>query len=160
MTQARTSTSKPKPHDAIALLTADHEKVKKLFKDFDKLKKASGTDRQKEELVDEICTELTMHMQLEEEIFYPQVRDPVDDDDLMDEAEVEHATVKDLITQLESMDADEELYDAKVIVLGEYIEHHVKEEQEEMFAKIKKANIDTVELGEQIMARRKELQED
>jgi len=160
MTQTRTRTPDKKTHDAITLLTADHDKVKKLFKDFDKLKDDSGTDKQKEKLVGQICTELTLHMQLEEEILYPEVRDPVDDNDLMDEAEVEHATVKELIGQLESMDADDELYDAKVLVLNEYVEHHVKEEQEEMFPKIKMAKIDTAELGEQILQRKKELQAD
>lgn len=160
MTQTRTSTTDKKTHDAITLLTADHDKVKKLFKDFDKLKKDSGTDKQKEKLVGEICSELTLHMQVEEEILYPEVRDPVDDDDMMDEAKVEHATVKELIGQLESMDADDELYDAKVLVLNEYVEHHVKEEQDEMFPRIKKAKVDTAEMGEQIMRRKKELQAD
>ncbi len=159
MAQPGTSTKRKKIPDAIALLTADHVKVEKLFKDFAKLKKASGTDRQKEKLVEQICMELTLHMQLEEEIFYPEVRGPVKDSDMMDEAEVEHTTVKELIAQLESMDADEELYDAKVMVLGEYIEHHVKEEQEEMFLKIKNSKVDTAELGEQIMQRKKELSE-
>jgi hypothetical protein len=159
MTQTRTSTKPRKTHDALTLLTDDHNKVKKMFNDFDKLKKSGGTDKQKENLVGQICMELTVHMQVEEEILYPDVRELVNDDDMMDEAEVEHTTVKDLISQLESMDADEELYDAKVIVLGEYINHHVKEEQDEMFVKIKKAKIDTAELGEQIMQRKKELQD-
>lgn len=143
--------------DAIALLTEDHKKVKKLFSDFKKSKDHASND-EKSELVDEICNELTIHAQVEEEIFYPAVRDAIDDDDLMDEADEEHDSAKSLIAQLESMEPDDDHYDAKVIVLGEYIDHHVKEEQEKMFPKAKKAKLDLVELGNQILQRKQELQ--
>ena len=155
MSQAKPAKSET-PIDAITLLTEDHKKVKKLFKDFDKLKE-DGSAKDKAALVKEICTELSVHAKVEEEIFYPAVREAIDDEDLMDEADVEHAGAKDLIAQLQSMKPGDDHYDAKVTVLGEYIDHHVKEEQEEMFVKAKKAKVDTVELGEQIAARKEEL---
>src|SRR5690606_9261313 len=91
------------------------------------------------------------------EIFYPALREVLEEQDLLDEAEVEHATAKDLITQLEGMDADEPLYDAKVTVLGEYINHHVKEEEGEMFKQAKSAKVDLSELGEELATRKEEL---
>ena len=157
MSQAKTRSKSTKDVDAITLLTDDHKKVKKLFKDFEKLKEDDGTAKEKAALVKEICTELSVHAKVEEEIFYPAVREAIEDEDLMDEADVEHAGAKDLIAQLQSMKPGDDHYDAKVTVLGEYIDHHVKEEQEDMFVKAKKAEVDTVELGEQIAARKEEL---
>jgi hemerythrin superfamily protein len=142
--------------DAIAMLTADHKKVKGLFSQFDKLKE-DGSDEDKAGLVSTICNELKIHTAIEEEIFYPAVRKAIDDADLMDEALVEHAGAKDLIAQLEGMDTDDDLYDAKVTVLGEQINHHVKEEEGEMFPKAKKAKIDTVALGAKMLKRKTEL---
>ena len=152
-----TSTSKNAP-DAIALLMDDHKKVKAMFKEFEKLKKQDGNEGEKDELVGRICSELTIHAQVEEEIFYPAVRAAGVDDDLMDEADVEHAGAKDLIAQLEDMKPGDDHYDAKVTVLGESIDHHVKEEHEEMFPKAKKTKVDMAELGAQIAQRKKELQ--
>lgn len=143
--------------NAIALLMEDHKKVKKLFSDFKKLKE-DGDGDEKANLVNMICTELTIHTQIEEEIFYPAVRDAIDDEDLMDEADEEHASAKTLIAQLESMEPEDDHYDAKVTVLGEYIDHHVKEEHDEMFPKVKKAKLDLVELGAQMLQRKHELQ--
>jgi hemerythrin superfamily protein len=137
--------------DAIAILTADHKKVKKLFKEYEKLKE-DGDPSEKEELVAQICAELTLHAEAEESIFYPAVRAAIDEEDLLDEAEVEHATAKDLIAQLEGGDSSDPLYDAKVKVLSEYIDHHVKEEEDEMFPKAKKAKMDMEALGEEIQA--------
>lgn len=150
------SQSANKAPDAITLLTEDHKKVLKLFKDFEKLGEEDDSEG-KEELVRQICTELTVHAQIEEEIFYPAVRDAISEDDLLDEAEVEHAAAKDLIAQLESMQPGDELYDAKVTVLGEYISHHVKEEQGEMFPKVKKTDLDLAALGEEMQQRKEEL---
>lgn len=144
--------------DAISMLTEDHKKVKKMFAEYEKLMKSEDKEEEKGALVEMICEELTIHTQIEEEIFYPAVRAAIDDDDLMDEADVEHAGAKELIAQLEEMEPGDDHYDAKVIVLGENIEHHVKEEQEEMFAKAKKAKIDLVALGEQMMELKQELQ--
>jgi len=143
--------------DAITLLTADHAKVKKLFKEYADLKEEGGSAEEKSALVTRICNELKIHTEIEEEIFYPAVRKAIDDSDLMDEALVEHAGAKELIAQLEEMSPDDELYDAKVTVLGEQIQHHVKEEEGEMFPKAKKAKIDGEALGVQMTERKAEL---
>lgn len=135
--------------DAIDLLVADHEKVKKLFKEFDQLKdRASAADKQ--ELVEQICDELMLHTEAEEEIFYPAARAALKDEDMFNEAEVEHASAKDLIAQLAAMDPSDEMYDAKVTVLSEYIEHHVGEEEKEMFPAVRKAGLDLEQLGAQM----------
>lgn len=145
-----TSTRAP---DAIAMLRADHEKVIEMFDRYDDLRTAN----QKTKLVREICMELTVHAQLEEEIFYPAVREFVEDDLLMDEAEVEHQSAKDLIAQLEDGSPGDELFDARVKVLGEYIKHHVKEEQSEMFAQAKQSDVDLKALAEEMRTRKEEL---
>lgn len=144
--------------DAIALLTEDHQQVKKMFQQFEKLREG-GNDDAKGELVQKICAALTAHATVEEEIFYPAVREAIDDEDLMDEADVEHASAKELIAQLEAASPGDDHYDAKVTVLGEQIDHHVKEEQDEMFPKARKAKIDLSALGEQIEKRKKELEQ-
>jgi len=146
--------------DAIAVLTADHKTVKALFKQFEQLKEQEDADEQKARLVQQICNELTVHAQVEEELFYPAVRDAIDDDDLMDEADIEHASAKELIAQLEELAPGDDHYDARVTVLGEYIDHHVKEEEGEMFDKARKADVDTAALGEQIIERKEELKAD
>jgi hemerythrin superfamily protein len=147
------------PHqDAIAMLTADHKKVKKLFSEFDKLQE-EGSDEEKSSIVEQICNELKIHTELEEEIFYPAVRKAIDDSDLMDEALVEHAGAKDLIAQLEDASPNNDLYDAKVTVLGEQIDHHVKEEEGSMFPKAKKAKLDTEALGATMLKRKMALME-
>ena len=133
--------------DAVKMLTADHTKVKKLFREFEKLKEDGG-EREKSELVQEICTELQIHTKVEEEIFYPAVRDSIDDEDMMDEADVEHESAKTLIAQLSNMRPGEDHYDATVTVLGEYVDHHVQEEQNEMFRKAKRAKVNHWERDE------------
>jgi iron-sulfur cluster repair protein YtfE (RIC family) len=142
--------------DAIAILSADHDKVKKLFKEFERFHEEESDDEATKVAV-QICNELTIHATVEEEIFYPALRAGIDDEDLMDEAEVEHASAKDLIAQIESTTIADDKYVAKVTVLGEYINHHVKEEQNEMFPKAKKAKLDMDALGEEILARKKAL---
>lgn len=148
--------SRSKGSDAISLLTDDHKKVQKMFKDYEKLSKQEDAEG-KDELARMICAELTIHTQIEEEMFYPAAREVLDEHDLLDEAEVEHASAKDLIEQIESMQAGEELFDAKVTVLGEYVNHHIKEEQDQMFPKIKKSELDLEALGEEISQRKQEL---
>ena len=143
--------------DAISLLTTDHAKVTKLFKEFESLKEDDGADTDKSALVAQICNELKVHAKIEEEIFYPAVREAIEDADLMDEAVVEHSAAKELIAQLEDMSPDDELYDAKVIVLAEQIQHHVKEEEGEMFPKARKAKVDSEALGVQMTKRKAEL---
>jgi hypothetical protein len=141
--------------DAIALLKADHRKVEDLFAKFEKATSAST----KQKLCREICTELKIHTMIEEEIFYPALRGKVEDD-MLDEAYVEHDGAKVLVNDLESSTPDADFYDAKVTVLSEEIEHHVKEEEapgEGMFAQARKAGVDLVALRDQMMARKEEL---
>jgi len=139
--------------DAVELLTADHKRVARLFAEFDALKE-EGSDEEKSGIVARICQELTVHTALEEEIFYPAVRKAIGDDDLMDEALVEHAGAKDLIAQLQAADPDDELYDAKVTVLGEQIDHHVMEEEGSMFPQARGSGVDTASLGSEMLVRK------
>lgn len=143
--------------DAIALLTADHKEVKQLFKEYDQLVETDAGEEDKASLARQICTMLTAHATAEEEIFYPAARSVLDEADLIDEATVEHASAKDLIAQLEEASPGDELFDAKIKVLGEYIEHHVKEEEGELFPKMKKADLDLDALGKELGARKQEL---
>jgi len=145
-----------KSQDAIALLKQDHRTVEELFEQFEK---ASG-DGRKQKLAEQICLELSVHAQIEEEIFYPALRDAIDDEDLIDEADVEHASAKQLIAQLEQLEVGVDHYDATVTVLGEYIDHHVKEEEGEMFSKAREADIDSAALGEELAIRKAELREE
>lgn len=135
-----------KQKDAIELLTADHKKVRDLFEQFDGLSDRSKASKKK--IADQICMELTMHTEIEEKIFYPAIRKPLNDKDMLDEALVEHASAKDLIAQIQDMDPGDELYDAKVKVLAEQIEHHVEEEETEMFPRLRKTKLDLLALGE------------
>lgn len=141
--------------NAIELLKADHDKVKAMFEKYDGLGDRAMAAKKK--LAREICLELTKHAIAEEEIFYSAVREAVGDEDMVDEATVEHACAKDLIAQILSMEPSDDLYDAKVKVLGEQIEHHVEEEEKEMFPKAKKAKLDMAELGQAIQARKDEI---
>lgn len=144
--------------DAIALLTADHKEVKALFKQYDELAETDEGDADRQALADQICQMLTVHATLEEELFYPAAREVLgDDEDLVDEADIEHASVKELIAQIEGSSPDDDHFDARVKVLGEYVEHHVKEEEGEMFPKVKKGGIDTATLGAHLMARKEQL---
>lgn len=155
---ASSSQSKPRRQSAVTLLTADHKEVRKLFREFERLHKNDASPEEKRELVQEICTALTVHAQIEEEIFYPAAREALEDEqDMLDEATVEHASAKDLIAQLQSGDPEDELYDAKVKVLSEYVNHHVEEEEGEMFPQIKEADLDLMEIGERLARRKEEL---
>lgn len=150
---AGTDRTKTAAKDAIALLEADHAAVSQLFAEYEKTR--SGANRKA--LVAEICTALSVHAQIEEELFYPAVKAVLKDRLMVPEATVEHASVKNLIVQLEGVEPDGEMYDAKVKVLSEYVKHHVKEEHEEMFTKAKASSIDLVELGARMAARKDEL---
>jgi hemerythrin-like domain-containing protein len=143
--------------DAVKLLTADHKEVHTLFQQYKKLADAKAAPDERQPLAEKICGLLTVHAAIEEEIFYPAARDARVDSALLDEAEVEHGTAKDLISQLETMGAEDELYDATVTVLGEYIDHHVKEEQDEMFPACRKAKMDLAGLGAALKSRKAEL---
>ncbi len=127
--------------DAISMLTADHDKVQALFAQFEEIKDVTDARglQEKQRIVAAACAELTVHTQLEEEIFYPAVRGIIDDADLMNEAQVEHDGAKALIGQLGAMTAKNEMFNAKFTVLAEYVKHHIKEEQTEMFPKVRLA---------------------
>jgi DUF438 domain-containing protein len=157
-----TSTKRAAP-DACSLLDTDHRNVKKMFKEYEELTHSRAADAQqkKRELANQICTELTVHAQIEEEIFYPALRKAISETDLLDEAEVEHGTAKELIAQIESATDVDEKFDAKVIVLGEYIDHHVKEERNEIFVKARAAKgLDLMAMREQLATRKEELMEE
>ncbi|MGL5071625.1 MAG: hemerythrin domain-containing protein [Aeromonas salmonicida] len=139
--------------DAIALLRADHKEVSDLFADYEKTR----SNAKKKALVAKICSELSVHTQIEEEIFYPAIKTALKDKLLVPEATIEHGGIKDLIAQLEGAEPDGEMYDAKVKVLSEYVEHHVKEEQTGMFQKAKTTSLDLVELGARMAARKADL---
>jgi hemerythrin superfamily protein len=151
--RSRTKTSA----DAIDMLKQDHDRVEKSFKEFEKM------DRQDSEscrrVIASVCAELTVHSTLEEEIFYPAVREAIEDEDLMNEAAVEHETARMLIDQLENMGPDDPNYFATFTVLGEYVRHHIKEEQGEMFPAARKAGLDLTAIAERMRQRKEELTE-
>jgi hemerythrin superfamily protein len=154
--QHKTAMEQTPGQDAVELLIADHHRIARLFAEFDALKE-DGSDEAKSALVAQICHELTVHTAIEEEIFYPAVRKAIEDDDLMDEALVEHAGAKELIAQLLAGHPDDDLYDARVTVLGEQIDHHVQEEEGSMFPQAKGSGIDTIALGYAMLKRKTEL---
>lgn len=145
-----------KQKDAISLLKADHKDVKRAFEEFSKL--GDKAFKTKKKLADDICVDLEIHARLEEEIFYPEFRKAVENSrPLVNEAKVEHDSARDLIRQIKAMNAEDELFDAKVTVLSEYIEHHVKEEEDEMFSLMDGTSIDLTELGKRMETRKQEL---
>lgn len=152
----KTVTRRSATPDAFELLIRDHKEAKTLFRKYERLCKADASSGEKQAVANEVCMKLTVHARIEEEIFYPAARADKTDD-LLDEAEVEHASAKDLIAQIEGMSPEDDLYDAKVTVLGKYIEHHVQEEEGEMFRKIKALKLDLAGLGTQLLARKQEL---
>jgi hemerythrin superfamily protein len=140
--------------NAIDLLEQDHRQVEEWFDEYDEVK---GDDDRKSELAEKICTALKVHTQIEEEIFYPQARKATKDNDLLDEAVVEHAAAKNLIAEIEAMEVGDDLYDAKIRVLGEMIKQHVKEEEEELFPEVESAKMDIDAVGRELAERKEEL---
>ena len=138
--------------NAIDLLKKDHDEVEAMFAQYEDIKEGDD-ETEKEMLVAQICDALTVHAQIEESIFYPAARRALDEEegkDLLDEAAVEHQTLKDLIARLESAPTDDPLYDAGVKVLSEYVKHHVKEEENELFPKVKSSSMDVDAIGQQL----------
>ena len=155
---ARAPAAAKRQKDACDLLDADHKAVKAMFKEYESLSEnRSRSTAKKRQLADRICKDLTVHATIEEEIFYPAVRKAIKDNALLNEATVEHASAKDLIAQLKAMDPADEMFDAKVTVLGEYIDHHVKEERTEMFPKARASKLDLTSMVEQLKQRKEEL---
>lgn len=144
--------AQPAPSDAIALLEQDHREVEAMFEQFEQL----DSKAEKSQLAAKICVALTMHTSIEEELLYPPAHEEIEED-LVDEAIVEHDSAKQLIAEIESMKPSDHLYDAKVKVLGEYVKHHVKEEENEMFPQLRSSGMDLEDLGEQLMQRKAEL---
>jgi len=142
-----------KTHEATALLRADHKHVSDLFAKYEEQQSPS----QKRALVAQLCTELKIHVQIEEEIFYPAVKQALKDKEMIPEGLVEHAAISDLIRQVENIAPDGEMYDAKIKVMSEYVKHHVKEEQQTMFPKAKASTLDMHVLGAKMVLRKKEL---
>ena len=142
--------------DAIKLLKADHKEVSGLL---EKYENGRLSKDRKVATAKQICMALSVHAQIEEEIFYPAAREAVrSGEDLLDEAEVEHGSIKELVSAIENASPDDdELFDARVKVLGEYVKHHVKEEENELFPKIRKSDMDLEEVGAQLAARKEEL---
>ena len=140
--------------NALELLEQDHRQVEEWFDEYDELRE---DDRRKSELAGKLCLALKVHTRIEEEIFYPQAREATKDKDLLDEAVVEHATVKNLISEIEEMEAGEDLYDAKIRVLGEMVKQHIKEEEEELFPEVESAKMDLDALGKELAERKDEL---
>ena len=143
--------------DAIDLLDADHLAVHALFEGYRELVRTRAPALQRRTLAEEICLELTIHARLEEELFYPAVREALRDDDLMDEAEDAHGSQREFIAQILAASPEDELYDAKVAVLAEYVERHVRKEREQVFNRALAARVDLQSLGRSITMRREEL---
>jgi hemerythrin superfamily protein len=153
-TRRKSSTRSRAPKDAIALLKADHKQVKTMVEQFNK----SRSDLKQAQLAQRICAALEAHAQIEEEIFYPAARQALKKNgDLFDEAEVEHASVKALIAKIKGGSPGDHLWEAEVKVLGEYVNHHVKEEEGEIFPKVRKTRLDLEALAERLAERKADL---
>jgi hemerythrin superfamily protein len=150
------SRKKTSSQEAISLLKADHRQVEEWFSEFEGARNTS----KKQQLASRICEALTVHTTIEEEIFYPAFLQATEDKDIHHEAVVEHDGAKKLIAQIQSMSPEDDYFDAKVTVLSEMIKHHVKEEEKPggMFAEAKKSDMDLAALGEELLARKRELQ--
>jgi hemerythrin-like domain-containing protein len=146
-------------NDIIEMLMEDHKRAKRAFREGEKL--SEQEDREAlEQLVQQTCAELQVHATLEEELFYPALREGIKQTDLIDEAEVEHASAKELIAQLEAGDAEDPKFVATFKVLGEYIKHHIKEEEGEMFAQLERSRIQWEPLLQEMLERREQLMEE
>ena len=145
------------PADALELLQREHERVRLLFSELDSLRGIEDEEERQAELVDDICYELTVHSMLEEEIFYPALRAALGENEMLDEAELDHAGTRELITQLEVMYPGDEHFDATVAVLAEEVGHHTAMEESEMFEAARASSLDLVRLAHRLAARRAEL---
>src|SRR5215510_14070446 len=158
MAHAARRKTAPRKEDAVSLLKSDHEEVAKLFKKYENGEKKLSTP-DKAALAKQICDALMVHTQIEEEIFYPACHEQIRDvDDLLNEAKVEHQSLKELIAKIEQDRPGTEEYDAQVKVLGEYVTHHVDEEHKELFPRARKSKMDLQTIGERLAARKEELE--
>lgn len=152
----KSPTRKASANDAIAMLIDDHKRVQKLVKEFEKAHEQEDMESCRQ-IAQTVCMELEAHAALEEELFYPAAREALEDEDLIEEAEVEHQSAKELIAKLKELDPNDPKYAATFTVLGEYVNHHVKEEEGQIFKEVKKAKMDLESLGEQMRNRREDL---
>jgi hypothetical protein len=143
--------------DAIDLLDADHLAVHALFASYRELVRTRASALQRRALAEEICIELTIHAKLEEELFYPAVREALNDDEVVDEAEDQHGSQREFVAQILATQPQDELYDAKVAVLAEYVQRHVREEREQVFNRVLASRLDLRSLGRAITVRKEEL---
>lgn len=146
------------PSNGLDLLRQDHRRVEALLDRFEALGE-KGDARVKERVARQICAELLLHARLEESILYPLCRDAIDMDSKIDEAEVEHEGIENLIQKLNDMDADDDQFDATVQVLGEQVKHHANEEEEELFPAIAASGMDLDALGDELATKRQDLLE-
>jgi hemerythrin superfamily protein len=147
--------SRTKSVEALDMLKQDHDKVEKAFREFEDIDRQDLQSCRR--LVMSVCEDLKLHTTLEEEVFYPAVREAIEDEDIVNEASVEHETAKMLIEQLENMQDDDPNFHATFTVLGEYVRHHIKEEEGEMFPAARKSDLDFEALSERMRERRQEL---
>ena len=146
-----------KHENAIKLLMRDHMQVQKIFGDFEKLKEKNEDQEKKVALIRTACEELMIHMIVEEEVLYPLAAEALDNPGLITESKMEHAATKQLIKELESLDADEDLYDAKVLALSKHINHHIEKEEREMFFQMKRTDLDLLAIGDEIRSKREQI---
>lgn len=158
MARATSKAATDAPRDAIALLKQDHRIVEKLFDEFEE-----ADDDQLQAIAERVCQLLTIHAQIEEELVYPQAKEALEEEEeleLVNEANVEHQSAKDLIAKIEGMTPEDENFKATVKVLGEYVKHHVKEEENELFPKLKKTELDLKDIGAQLFDRKMQLMQE
>jgi hemerythrin superfamily protein len=141
---------------AVGFLMQQHRDVEALFDDYENTESSA----EKSKLTEKICLMLAVHAKIEEELLYPAAQEQIEEPDLVDEANVEHATAKDLIAQIETMQVGDDLYDAKVKVLSEYIAHHVEEEETELFPQVKKTDMDLTAIGAKMKARAAQIEKE
>src|SRR5262245_61477332 len=156
-TTSRARAARADQNDAVSMLMEDHKNVQKLFRDFEKAHEKQD-DETCQQIATRVCTELEVHTTLEEELFYPAAREALgEDEELIDEAEIEHQSAKDLISELRAMDGSDSKFAPTFTVLAEYVRHHIKEEEREMFPRVKKAKLDVDALGQEMAARKAQL---
>lgn len=146
--------------NAIELLITDHENVRRLFDEYEELADDEADEEDRKALADEICAMLTVHSMLEQEVIYPAAREAVDDQEQLDEAEAEHQQIDDLIAEIQEMEPSDASYDDKLTLLSEQVEHHVREEEDELFPMMEASELDLDELGRALAERRAELLEE
>lgn len=153
----RRKTMKKQAPDAIDLLDADHLAVHAMFQSYRELVRSGAPALQRRALAEEICMELTIHAKLEEELFYPAVREALEDEELLDEAEGQHGSQRELVAQILATPAEDALYDARVAALAEYVARHVHQEREQVFNRALAARLDLQSLARAIGVRKEEL---